>query len=96
MEPNLFLCSSVNSVSWSSPRFGATLAAGSSDGAITILSRVEAESDWKFVQVPKCHEVSTITWVPGAAYLDIFSFTIKICAFNYYTVGLPNFKLESQ
>ena len=49
--------SSVNSVCWAPHEFGLILACGSSDGAVSILSYVDASNSWEAEKIPNAHTI---------------------------------------
>ncbi len=58
--------SSVNSVCFAPPEMGLVLAAGSSDGSISILSYNDASQSWETDKIPNAHTIgcNAVSWAP--------------------------------
>jgi len=61
---------SVNSIAWAPHECGLSLAAGSSDGSITVITFDETEGTWKPSHIPKAkaHDIgcNCVSWGPAA------------------------------
>lgn len=61
--------SSVNSISFAPHEFGLCLACGSSDGSISICTRINENNtdDWSIVKIPQAHPfgVTSVSWAPA-------------------------------
>lgn len=59
--------SSVNSICWAPHEFGLILAAGSSDGSVSILTYNDASNQWESQKVPKAHTIgcNAVSWAPA-------------------------------
>ena len=58
--------SSVNSVCWAPHEFGLVLVCGSSDGAVSVLSYVDASQSWEAEKIPNAHTIgcNAVSWAP--------------------------------
>jgi len=61
--------SSVNSVCWAPHEFGLVLVCGSSDGAVSVLSYVDASNSWEAEKIPNAHTIgcNAVSWAPLAS-----------------------------
>ncbi len=61
--------SSVNSVCFAPPELGLLLAAGSSDGSVSILAYSDASQNWEAEKIPNAHTIgcNAVTWAPVTA-----------------------------
>lgn len=58
--------SSVNSVAFAPPEFGLMLAAGSSDGSVSVLAYSDAAQAWESDKIPSAHTIgcNAVSWAP--------------------------------
>ena len=54
---------------WAPHEFGLVLVCGSSDGAVSVLSYVDASNSWEAEKIPNAHTIgcNAVSWAPLAS-----------------------------